>query len=304
MVARRTLPPLTALRNFECAARLASFARAADELGVTPAAVSKQVKQLEARLGVELFFRTANGLDLTASGLEYLKGLGTAFELIEGATRKIEERSGEALVRINVLPNFAMHWLIPHLPAYLAANPDVSVRMTSLDPNSVDWSTSDLSITFGPPPGALRSRRLFRSAIAIVASPSLAVQVNQHKDLLVHRLLRVAGAPHDWETWLSAHGLHSPNTQSHWFDSYALALTAAEAGLGIATGRHPLLSRLLLGRRVQVLFEPVLDRASGWHISYPGGRALPPSVRTFLDWITKCATEARGSAFQETGLRL
>jgi len=297
--------PLNALRAFEAAARSESFIGAAAELGVTQAAISKQVRQLEERLGLELFFRSANGVDLTQAGYRLFSSVSPAFTQLRTAAESVAPPRAERMIRLVVPPNFAINWLIPRLTDFRDRHPDASLRVASVDRGAINWNSTDLAIYYGQGPSGVSLRPLFRSAIVALASRSLARTIDQPADLIAQLHLEVSGAPKDWETWLARHRLRAPpDWRSYLFDSYALALKAVELGLGVAIGRYPLISDPIERNGLVPLFEPIPDPGFGWYIGYPLGRRLSALQQAFLRWIAGRAAETVRDLAQRRGVRI
>lgn len=171
---RRSLLPLNALRVFDAAARTLSFARAADELAVTPAAVGQQIRALEETLGVILFRRTARGLELTAEAEAALPALRSGFAGLEEAVQSLQAGQAATRLTLAVARGVLKHWLSPRLRAWIAAHPESSVRILPLD-GPVDFAAAnlDLALSFGPPPDAegVFGRKLADEALVAVGRP-------------------------------------------------------------------------------------------------------------------------------------
>jgi DNA-binding transcriptional LysR family regulator len=163
----RPIPPLNPLRSFEAAARHNSFARAAQELSVTPAAISRQVKLLEDYFGVEFFRREPSGISLTPEAMDYAKGLGKAFRQIASLTDEFRTRHTSSILTIRGYTTFLVKWLVPRLPDFQAAHPHIKVRLSggSSAPAAGSGGQADIVIRYGGPhwPGH-RALLLFRAS--------------------------------------------------------------------------------------------------------------------------------------------
>jgi DNA-binding transcriptional LysR family regulator len=210
------LPPLNALRAFEAAARHASFSRAADELGVTHGAVSKQIRVLEDDLGQTLFSRGVRQVKLTSSGRELMAEIAPALVRIGAVAAAMRRGPSEytGQVRINTRPSFALRWLIPHLPRFVRAYPGIEPQVTTstLEPARLSPSGFDIAIrraTLGRGgsawPDGTQPRAFLREGALPVASPALLAECPVHRpeDLNVHVLLHTATRRRDWEDWLA-----------------------------------------------------------------------------------------------------
>ena len=177
----RRLPFLNGIRAFEAAARSGSFARAAGELNVSPAAISRMVHLLEERLGVALFERTANRLTVTAAGRAYQTGLTPLLDALANLTAQVTAQAGARTLTIGVGPTFATRWLIPRLADFRRAEPDVEVRFAAggvAAPFAEDW-TCGITLGDGDWPG-LVSERLFAADLQPVCAPRLATRCSRN----------------------------------------------------------------------------------------------------------------------------
>jgi LysR family glycine cleavage system transcriptional activator len=230
------MPPLNALKAFEAAARHASFAMAAEELGVTPAAISHQVKALEAWLGVKLFARRAHGLDLTELGRSALPDFSAAFDALGSAVRDLRGAAPRAQVAIAALPSIAQLWLAPRLPGARAAFSGLSLSIHALEtPPDLRRELFDLAIFLvrDSPPGC-RMATISEDLIFPVCAPELARGLKCPADLACVPLLRDTSWARDWDCWLSAassRGITASDGPA--FSLYSLAVQAALDGAGV-----------------------------------------------------------------------
>jgi LysR family glycine cleavage system transcriptional activator len=195
----RKLPFLNGVRAFEVAARAESFAKAAEELNVTPAAISRMVQLLEQRLGVTLFERKANRLALTAAGRAYQAGLTQIFDQLANLTSQITAMAGSRVLTVGVGPTFATRWLIPRLADFQKKEPDVEVRFATggaTVPYNDDW-TCGIRLGDGNWPDFV-SEQLFAADFTPVCSPGMARRLKSPNDLRSATLLRVAHAADEW----------------------------------------------------------------------------------------------------------
>jgi LysR family glycine cleavage system transcriptional activator len=290
----RRLPYLNGIKAFEAAARCGSFAAAATELAVTPAAISRMVRLLEQRLGVGLFERGANRLVLTATGRSYQVGLAPIFDALALLTEQVKAQAGSRVLTIGVGPTFAVRWLIPRLASFRAMAPDVDVRITTggvAAPFADDW-TCGISLGDGNWPG-LVSERLLDADLIPVCVPRLAQTLRSPADLKDATLLRVAHARADWPLWLRAAGVAGVSAKGPIFDYYGQALQAAVDGLGIAMGIRPYIDDDLAARRLVTPFKRSVAKGSRWYLLYRENRRTEPAFVAFRDWITQ-AVHATG----------
>lgn len=305
----RRLPNLNALRAFEAAARHLSFKQAADELCVTQGAISRQIKALEADLGVLLFRRMTRAVELTDDGKEYLPAACDAFNRIEQASARLRQNSKRGILTVSVLPTFAMRWLVPRLPDFTGANPDVELRMnTSIAPVNFGRDLVDVAIRVGHTPEAERragrpridlemvedwtsvhADLLMRDVMVPVCRPGLMeghAPVIQARDLLRYTLLHTATRAHAWPDWLEALGLRSAKAQEGpAFGHFFMAMQAAMEGRGIALVPRVLAEGdLLAGRLVQPLTQQAESDGAYYVLCRRQQRDVDP-IRRFRSWL-------------------
>jgi LysR family transcriptional regulator, glycine cleavage system transcriptional activator len=210
------LPPLNALRAFEAAARHSSFARAADELCVTPGAVSRHILKLEAYLGTKLFKRAHAQVELTPAGAAYLLEIRDAFVRISQATTTTRTTGlNERLLRIKVPPTCAARWLVPRLAHFHAEHPEISIQLTTSH-DAVEFGRDDVdaAVQYGREVGpGLASQRLFDEVLLPVCSVAVAAQqpaLRQPRDVTRHVLLHSIRRPNDWPDWFAGAGVDDP----------------------------------------------------------------------------------------------
>ena len=294
---KRRLPPLNWLRAFEAAARHTSFAEAAKELNVTPAAISQQVKQLEDALGTALFTRQPRSLTLTDAGHGYLPIVRQAFDHLAAGTQDLfgSGRGGPVAVRVSTSLTYL--WLVPRLARFLIRHPDVSLRMTtSADGLAFGQADTDLEIRYGNGqwPG-FRAERLFWEALVPVCSPALlggGVPLAVPKDLVNHTLIHMIGEPENWQMWLSAAGVSGLAVGGALqFDLHMMATRAAIEGIGVALGLSPMVDDALADGRLVAPFEVTIPARDAHFMVTPEKAIERREVRLFKTWLLK---EARG----------
>lgn len=292
----RRLPPLNALRAFEAAARHLSFTKAAEELHVTQAAVSHQVKTLEEHLGLKLFRRLHRQLLLTDSGQIYMPPLSRAFRLLHDATHDLLRQDAMGPLTVSVLPSFAAGWLVPRLGRFRQLWPDVDLRIDP-SPMLVDFSRADVDVGVrygrGRYPG-LRSDRLMEEDLFPVCSPALLEGAHGLKapaDLSHHTLLHDDGHA-DWRTWLLAAGVEDIDpTRGMIFTDSSMLIQAALAGQGVALARSVLAADELAAGRLVRPFELNLPTEFAYYVVCPLDTADQPKIAAFRQWLL---AEARG----------
>jgi LysR family glycine cleavage system transcriptional activator len=282
----RRLPFLNGVRAFEAAARTGSFARAADELHVTPAAISRLVHLLEERLGAELFERKANRLAPTAAGRIYQAGLTPLFDALANLTAQVSAMAGARVLTVGVGPTFAIRWLIPRLADFQKVAPEIEVRFATggmAAPFSDDW-TCGITLGDGDWPG-LVSERLFTADLTPVCAPQLARRLKQPDDLKSATLLRVTHAREDWPRWLKAAGLSKLSAKGPEFQYYGQSLQAALDGLGVAMGISPYIDDDIRAGRLAAPFKLSVPKGMHWYLVYRDARSREPGFAAFRKWV-------------------
>ncbi len=292
------LPSLNALRAFEAAARHLSLTKAARELHVTPAAVSHQVRALEADLGVSLLRRVKGEFVLTETAQTVLPVLRAGFDQIAEAARRLRADEARHFLTISVGPTFAATWLVRRLGAFKAAFPEIDVRLQTTD-QVVDFARDgvDVGIRFGAGdyPG-LQAVRLFDEEIYPVCSPGLLERgppLDSPADLAQHTLLHVEwtwaltkGETLDWQLWLRAAGAQQVDAlRGPRFSHTSLALQAAIEGQGLALGSESLARDDLTAGRLVRPFDVVLPVNFAYYLIYPEETAERPKIANFRHWI-------------------
>lgn len=266
------LPPLPALRLFEAAGRHCSFKLAAQELALTPSAVSHGIDSLEDWLGVKLFERGPRGLSLTAAGQDYLPYVSEALASIAIATQRLPDRRSAWDIAISCTPTFASRLLIPALRRFQEQHPKFSVSLdTSHRRVGFPVDGIDLAIRMGrePWPG-LFSARLMSEHLVPVCTPAYLATLPAKERLAHATLLHVTVVTEDWATWLQAAGIEGVDTgKGLRFDGIEYAFEAAKHSLGIAIGRRPLVDPELTSGVLVPAGEPAIESAAGYWLVSP-----------------------------------
>ncbi len=302
------LPPLSALRAFEAAARLESFSKAAEELNVTPAAISHQIHALEEDLGVQLFRRLNRQIALTASARVLLPGLTEAFAGIRASVRRLRAHNDTGTLTITASPSFAAKWLVPRLHRFQAAWPEIDVRISATD-EVVDLNRGDfdLAIRYGTGryPG-LHVETLLQNEVFPACSPRLLEEgppLRSPDDLAHRALIHDQAADRDplaptWAMWLKAAGVTCvPPASGLSFSAGHLALDAAIAGHGVVLAYSSIAAADLAAGRIVRLFSLALPDLFAYYIATAPGALERPKVRAFRDWLRQ---EADAERAQET----
>jgi LysR family glycine cleavage system transcriptional activator len=296
------LPPLSALRAFESAARHMSFSRAADELHVTPAAISHQIHALEQDLGVRLFHRINRSIELTASARVLLPGLTEAFTSIQASVRRLRAHNDTGTLTVTASPSFAAKWLVLRLHRFQEQCPEVDVRISATD-TVVDLTKGDYDIAIrygaGRYPG-LDVELLLKNEVFPACSPQLLANgppLRTPADLPAHALIHDQAIERDplvptWSMWLKAAGVTNvPTTVGLSFNNMHLALDAAIAGHGVVLAQSTIAAADLAAGRLVRLFSLALpDPFAHFIVTVPGALERP-KVRAFRDWL-RCEADS------------
>ena len=287
----RHLPPLNWLRSFEAAARHLSFTRAAEELNVTQAAVSQQVKALESRLGIPLFRRVHNRLFLTYAGQAWLPKLRAGFDLLASGTEELHIYDRGASLTVRVPSSFSIQWLVPRLGRFHARYPTIDIRLIALGrAQDVDGAVIDLDIRNGTGdwPG-LESVILMRENVFPVCSPQTAAgdrPLREPGDLADHELLHVGGYREDWPMWFERAGLKDFDvSRGPHFDQSITAIHAAINGMGVVLGRSTLVAGELAAGRLVAPFDIKLAGEDAYWITAPPALGKRPHIVAFRNWL-------------------
>ena len=285
------LPPLTALRPFEAAARLESFSRAAEELHLTHGAVSHQVRALEEHLGVPLFARHGKRVALTAAGRTFAERVRAALNEIAAAANTLRARRDDRL-NISVLPSFASRWLMPRLIRFMDAHPQMEVNVVaSTALANFREDEVDVAIRFGIGPWpALACEMFLEDEYFPVASPKFnrGKLPKTPRDLLATRIIR---EDRDyWQPWFDKAGIpieEASAARGPLFNDSTYALQAAARGEGIALARRSIVQEDLDRGVLRRLFDiQVPSRERYWFVSAKEG-AEQPKVKAFREWVRK-----------------
>jgi LysR family glycine cleavage system transcriptional activator len=290
------LPPLNALRTFEAAARHLSFTAAAEELCVTAAAVSHQIRSLEDHLGTELFHRSNRALVLTEAGMLLLPDVREAFARLINATRGLRRHAFAGPLTVAVSPSFAAKWLVPRLSGFRARCPDIEVALISAS-ELVDFGREDvdLAIRYGTGlyPG-LHTELLTPTEFFPVCSPKLAqgppplaAPDDLRRVVLLHDEVPTAlPMVPSWETWLKAAGVTGVDVaQGPRFNTSFFTLEMAVSGMGVALAQSTLVSADLAEGRLIRLFSVSIPVELSFFLVGPPATFEKPKVKAFRDWL-------------------
>ena len=285
----RRLPPFSALRGFEAAARHLSFKRAAEELCLTQSAVSHQVKVLEDFLGKPLFTRAPIGVTLTRAGQDYFDEMAPIFDALARATQSILSEDDQPALSLRCSPGFANRWLMPRLADARRHLPGVEISLTMAPSSMEDVDPSDVRINCGyeVPPGWCTDVFMTTRRAPVCSPGFLAAHgpVRTLDELLRLPLLRER-AGDEWDNWLALHaGGRSPTGLSAVLDDGYASLSAAEAGLGVALGHLTLVQREIYDGGLVQIHEGLTNESVIYTLTSPPGWEKNQRIVAFRDWL-------------------
>jgi len=300
---RNALPALDLLVGFEAAARHLSFTKAGEELFLTQSAVSRQIKELEDQLGVELFQRRHRALALTDAGRQFYASAAQVLTTMRAATERLRVQAGKKALSVTTTHSFAAMWLIPRLAGFTRTHPGVDVRITAeTRVQDLDRDGLDIAIRHGPAALAgTNAVRLFGEKVFPVCSPKLlndrSKPLREPRDLRFHTLLQYddPDGRHPWlhwKSWLEIERIADLKPAgSMTFSGYEQIIPAAVASHGVALGRSPLLKDLLNSGELVAPFKSSADPARAYYAIAAKGSAGRPEVADFVGWLKQEAAK-------------
>lgn len=285
MPARR-IPSLNWLRVFEAAARLGSFAKAGEELAISPPAVSKQVRALEGHLGKALFHRGAHSVALSEEGSAFLPSVQQALQSVEVKATALFGAKGSEPLTLQSPAVFTNSWLAARLGRFRDRHPEVQLRLLdSVEPSL--QAAPDLAITFGVVPPGMEHDRLFSERVEPVAAPALAAAILSPDDLMRETLIEIPFHRTAWLQILAKAG-EIDASRAHFLlvDTTQSALALAAAGYGVALARAPATDFLVEALDLMPCWPKLsIDGSQYYHLIYPTGLGLTPAAAKFRNWL-------------------
>ncbi|MBA6348778.1 transcriptional regulator GcvA [Colwellia sp. BRX8-9] len=284
------LPPLNALRAFEASARQLSFTRAAEELFVTQAAVSHQIKSLEDFLGIKLFMRKNRALLLSEEGQAYYLDIKDVFNAINEATERLFARGEKGAITVSTQPSFAIQWLVPRLNAFYALHPDIDVRIKAVDqPENSLTGDVDVAIYFGRGHWAdIDAEQLQKEYLIPVCSPLLLQgkkPLDKVEDLINHTLLHDTSR-RDWKRWFKQVNVKATNVNhGPIFSHSAMVVQAAMHGQGVALAHSFLAKPDIDAGRLICPFEDVLESKNAYYVVCRDRQVDLGKIAAFREWV-------------------
>ncbi|PJI86261.1 LysR family glycine cleavage system transcriptional activator [Yoonia maricola] len=302
------LPPLTALRAFEAAARHMSFAKAADELNVTPAALSYQIKALEADLGQPVFRRLNRAVELTEAGRCLAPGATDAFTTLSTAWRSTKRLTDSGVLTVTAGPAFTSKWLAPRMYDFAQAHEDIDLRF-SATLRIVDFNRDevDVAIRFGlGGDEGVYSRPIFDEWMTPMMTPQLAKAYDTPDKLVkatfIHDdSINFLKLPTGWDAWLKAMKIKADTSHGPRFSQADHAIDAAIAGAGVVMGRASLVARALEDGQLVAPFDLGLTSEAQYRFICPLGNERRPHIAAFEAWVLE---EIQSSKHIAEGRRL
>ncbi len=286
------LPPLTALRAFDAAARHMSFAKAADELNVTPAALSFQIKSLEDHLGHPLFRRLNRAVELTEAGKALAPGAAEGFASLKAAwaaTRRLQDNN---TLTVTAGPALTAKWLAPRLYDFARAHPEIDLRFSATLRNmDLERDDVDVAIRFGyGGDDGLYCLPVRKEWLTPVMTPELAAEFTTPESLrdapLIHDdSIAFLKPPADWPTWFRAVGVEFTPTHGAHFSNADHAIDAAVAGVGVALGRRAMIIKDMMEGRLVAPFKTAIETKGRFRFLCLPGAENRPQVAAFRDWF-------------------
>lgn len=282
------LPSLKFLKTFQIAAARLSFKAAAEELFITPSAVSHQIKTLEEQLGVALFERGAHSLTLTEGGRHYLQHLESMFARLEAVTEQLQGRFARGVVRLHITPFFATEMLLPKLQSLLEAQPDTDIHINTVQALESHPADADVSIVVNAAPeDGLACHKLFSQSFVPACSPLLLqrIPIDTLADLNRHTLIVHDARRDGWERWAESVGVELRPRKVIRFDTMSAAAQAAEHGVGVALVSSRLGNERFAQGSLVKLFDTELATGESYFLLLRPEDASRPDIRTLTQWI-------------------
>ena len=288
----RKLPPLKSIQAFEAAARLASFAAAAEELRLTPSAISHNIRALEREVGLSLFHRAHRSVVLTDAGRRYAEQISEAFGQMEAATRQLDRTVKPDVLTIHSAPSFATQWLMPRLSRFSVDHPETDVRINaSVDAVDLSAGEADIDIRYGTfmPSSNVEVVPFPEETFVVACAPHLAgglLPIREPVDLAQHTLIYSEVNLVIWRDWLDANGLkHVLTVRGPRFDRTFMAVAAAVDGLGVVLESRLMLQRDLDAGRLVLPFGSHGPRLVCHSMLFLKSKAKLPKTRAFREWL-------------------
>lgn len=288
---RRLIPDIVTLQAFECAARHGNFTRAAEELNLTQSAISRQIRDLEAQTGLQLFERIRRRVVLSQAGRKFLPDVQRLLQQSEQLmVRAVASGESGSALAIASLPTFGSRWLMPRLNKFIESHPDTVITVASRShPFDFDEEGFDLAIHYGQPVWAHGTCTfLCNEVILPVASPTLLAKATMvtPADIQTMPMLHLTTRPKLWSEWFDMNKVTADNAfRGNRFDQFSMVIEAAASGMGVALLPRYLIEAELASGRLKVVFDLPLTTDNSYYIATPEGRQDNMLVRAFQTWL-------------------
>ncbi len=297
----RKIPPLKSIQAFEAASRLGSFVAAADELHITPSAISHQIRDLEQRLGIALFHRVHRAVELTDAGRRYAEAVAEALGLIEASTRSIERTGKSDILTIHSVPSFAAQWLMPRISRFSAMHPDIDVRLNaSAVPVDLAAGEADFDIRYGNvfPDTGVTVEPFPEETIVVTCSPDLVAAYKTRKktfDISRATMIQTEVNKYTWKDWARDHPEHKLDLErGPRFDRTFMAINCAVDGLGVALESLLMLERELESKKLMLPFGLDGPKMVCHQLLYLKTKGHVQKMRAFREWLFEELSQSMG----------
>lgn len=296
---RKRTPEFRFLQAFEAAGRLGSFKNAADELNITPSAISHRISDLEASLGEKLFEPKGRNVVLTQNGRRFLRSIQKVLHQLNVATDQVTRKGVDGLFTIRVYPTVAHRWLIPRLESFVRKYPDVELNIVTTN-SPLDFSSADTDVVIEYSPERFQGYEcdlMAQDRVIAICSPKYlktSSSLDKPADLLNHTLIHSAMRANEWRSWLEAANVSFEHSgQNIRVSTRDAAIEAAACGLGVALAHPPLVNELLETQRIVSPFDISFETGFKYYLVTTPERAQLPRVAAFRDWVaSEIATNA------------
>lgn len=298
---KRKIPPLNALKAFEAAARHKSFKKAAEELSVTPAAISKQVKILEDYFGSDLFERNSNNVTLIENAVEYYSKIYESLNILHAATEEFNSKNSDSEISISGYRTFLMQWLLPKLPEFTKENKNLKIKLEPIEFGKKTPSNSDLEIRYGGPfwPG-MRAELLFKDEMVVACSPEYLKNEGMHsnsvraEDILKMKILSLKSRKNDWPEWFKLNALEIKNSKQKidYFEDLAVILEYIKQSLGVALIQKMYIDSEVSKSNLIIISEKKLMRDFGYYALLRPSNTTSTKCLKFIEWLKQYRSAA------------
>ena len=285
--------PLNPLRAFAIASRHKTFTAAAEYMGISQVAISRQIGILEGYLGIQLFERGARSVKLTEEGRQFGLEIAPLFDQLEDATRKLLSHERQSAVDLRIYPTLAHFWLMPMLPSLMSDYPDYTIRLdTKVEPLDFRGTQLDVAVQLGDGNWKdAKSRLLFPERIGVVSNPDYAEKMGGLSDpnSLAHAtILHSKYRRRAWSDWKKSMGVTVDPRKSLEYETSLLTYGAAINGMGVAVGQVDILQDRISKGQLTLLFDGSYETGASFYVAWPTTKSVSTQTRRFIDWLLVC----------------